>query len=443
MAVNPLKLLIAIPALDEEESIASIIERTLAARSRILAETAVTDVEVTVVSDGSRDRTVERAQAYRNQIRLIVFEKNRGYGAAIKEAWRQSDAELLAFLDADGTCDPAFFADLCKLIERERADVVLGCRLTRGSRMPFVRRVGNVLFALLLSFFSSKRVRDTASGMRVVRRSSLPRLYPLPDGMHFTPAMSARAILSPDLRIREQEMPYEERAGESKLRVLRDGLRFLRVIVEAALLYRPSRPLGFLGGLLVLTAVLLILPPAVYYLRNRHVLEWMIYRFVVADLATTSGTLLLLASYLARRVVQMVLQLPEEDFLFHRLVGRFLHGPWLWIVVTTFLLFATVLVLPSFLELVRTGGTYEHWSRFIAASVLVGVSLTMLVARVLDYTLDLLAARLAFLREEPEGLTPAGREVACRWSSYWSACVDRALLNQRDRSRSRWGASTP
>ena len=412
MAVNPLKLLIAIPALDEEESIASIIERTLAARSRILAETAVTDVEVTVVSDGSRDRTVERAQAYRNQIRLIVFEKNRGYGAAIKEAWRQSDAELLAFLDADGTCDPAFFADLCKLIERERADVVLGCRLTRGSRMPFVRRVGNVLFALLLSFFSSKRVRDTASGMRVVRRSSLPRLYPLPDGMHFTPAMSARAILSPDLRIREQEMPYEERAGESKLRVLRDGLRFLRVIVEAALLYRPSRPLGFLGGLLVLTAVLLILPPAVYYLRNRHVLEWMIYRFVVADLATTSGTLLLLASYLARRVVQMVLQMPEEDFLFHRLVGRFLHGPWLWIVVTTFLLFATVLVLPSFLELVRTGGTYEHWSRFIAASVLVGVSLTMLVARVLDYTLDLLAARLAFLREEPEGLTPAGREVA-------------------------------
>jgi len=410
--VDPLKLLIAIPALDEEESIASIVERTLGARSRILAETPVTEVEVTVVSDGSSDRTVERAQAYRNQIHLIVFEKNRGYGAAIKEAWRQSDAQLLAFLDADGTCDPAFFVDLCKLIERERADVVLGCRLTRESRMPLIRRVGNVLFALLLSFFSSKRVRDTASGMRVVRRSSLPRIYPLPDGMHFTPAMSARAILSPDLRIFELEMPYEERAGESKLRVLRDGLRFLRVIVEAALLYRPSRPLGFVGGVLILTAFLLILPPFLYYLGHRHVLEWMIYRFVVADLATTSGTLLLLSSYLARRVVQMVLQLPDEDFLFHRLVGRFLHGPWLWIVVGTFLLSAAALVLPSFLQLVRTGGTYEHWSRFIAASVLVGVSLTMLVARVLDFTLDLLSARLAFLREEPEGQLPVRREVA-------------------------------
>ena len=165
-------------------------------------------------------------------------------------------------------------------------------------------------------------------------------------------------------------------------------------------------------GLLILTAFLLILPPALYYLRHRHVLEWMIYRFVVADLATTSGTLLLLASYLSRRVVQMVLQLPDEDFLFHRVVGRFLHGPWLWIVVSTFAFVATILVLPSFLELVRTGGTYEHWSRFIAASVLVGVSLTMLVGRVLDYTLDLLSARLAFFREEPEGLTPVRREVA-------------------------------
>ena len=138
----------------------------------------------------------------------------------------------------------------------------------------------------------------------------------------------------------------------------------------------------------------------------------MIYRFVVADLATGSGTLLLFASYLARRVVQMVLQLPDEDFLFHRLVGRFLHGPWLWIVVSTFVLSAAILVLPSFLQLVRTGGTYEHWSRFIAASVLVGVSLTMLVARVLDYTVDLLAARLGFLREDPEGLAPVRREVA-------------------------------
>ena len=407
-----LKLLVAIPALNEEESIREIIERTLAARARILAESPVTEVDVVVVSDGSTDRTVERAQEYRNQVDLIVFERNRGYGAAIKEAWNRSDAELLGFLDADGTCDPNVFAGLCRLIEQEKADVVLGCRLTRQSRMPFVRRLGNVLFALLLSFFSSKRVRDTASGMRVVRRSSLRRLYPLPDGMHFTPAMSARAILSPDVRIHELEMPYEERAGESKLRVFRDGLRFLRVIIEAALLYRPSRPLGFLGAVFILAAFLLILPSTVFYLEHRRVLEWMIYRFVVADLATYSGVLLLSASYLSRRIVQMVLQLPREDFLFHRVVAAYLRGPWVWAVTGVCVSTAAALVAPSFVELVKTGATYEHWSRFVAASVLVGVSLTMLVTRVLDFTLDLLEARLAFLRNEPEESAAVARDVA-------------------------------
>ena len=251
-----LKLLIAIPAYNEEDSIAAVIERALSARERIVAATPVTEVEVSVVSDGSTDKTVEIASRYSGDIRLIVFEANQGYGAAIKAAWRQSDAQLLSFLDADGTCDPNFFVNLCNLIEVQHADVVLGCRMTRQSKMPLLRRTGNLIFALLLSFFSARRVRDTASGMRVVRRTSLPKLMPLPDGMHFTPAMSARAILSPELRIFEEEMPYEERAGRSKLRVVRDGLRFLRVIVEAAFLYRPSRPLGFVGAILSLSAAL-------------------------------------------------------------------------------------------------------------------------------------------------------------------------------------------
>src|SRR5262245_18295525 len=95
------KLLIAIPALDEEKSIETIIERSLAAREGIVAHSPVTEVEITIVSDGSTDRTVELARRYSGSVNLIVFEQNRGYGAAIMEAWRHSDAEFLGFLDAD------------------------------------------------------------------------------------------------------------------------------------------------------------------------------------------------------------------------------------------------------------------------------------------------------------------------------------------------------
>jgi len=395
--LRSLKLLIAIPALNEEESIAQTIQRSLAARELIIANSPVTEVEITVVSDGSTDRTVELASHYRDRIHLIVFEKNRGYGAAIKEAWAQSDAELLAFLDADGTCDPNFFADLCTLIEREQADVVLGCRMNAQSSMPPLRRVGNTIFALILSLFSSKRVRDTASGMRVVRRSSLPSLLPLPDGLHFTPAMSARAMLASDLKIVELDMPYHERQGESKLHVLKDGVRFMRVIFDAAFLYRPARPLGIIGLAFAAVAIGLILMPTRHYLAQRKVEEWMIYRFVVSHLAATTACLLLCSSYLAARVADIVLQGHSRVTRFGM---KFFYSRAFWIVPAACFTLGGILVIPSFLALVRTGATYEHWSRFIAMSVFFSFAFILLVTRMVDYAISLLAERDAYLRTQ-------------------------------------------
>ena len=143
-----MKLLIVIPALNEEQSIEDIIRRTLVARAYIQANSPVTEVAVTVVSDGSTDRTVERASAFQDSIHLIVFPKNRGYGAAIKTGWLESNADLVGFLDADGTCDPRFFAVLCSTLAEQDADVVLGCRINANSEMPTVRRAGNFIFAI-------------------------------------------------------------------------------------------------------------------------------------------------------------------------------------------------------------------------------------------------------------------------------------------------------
>jgi glycosyltransferase involved in cell wall biosynthesis len=390
-----MKLLIAIPALNEEAAIESIIRRSLAARAHITAKSSVTEVDITVVSDGSTDRTVERASAF-PEITLIVFEKNRGYGAAIKEAWRRSDADLLSFLDADGTCDPNFFTDLCNTLVREDADVVLGCRLNSQSQMPLIRRIGNMIFATILTLFSSKRVKDTASGMRVVRRDSLPKLMPLPDGLQFTPAMSARALLSGELKITEIQMPYKERTGESKLRVGKDGLRFLKVILEGAFLYRPARPLAMAGGLCLAAAIALMLMPTGYYLTHHAVTEWMIYRFVVSHLVGISAALLLCASYLTDRIVQIALS-SESSHEEEGAARRFFISRWFWLVPSALTAIGVALVIPSFLELVRTGATYEHWSRFIAMSFFCSVALILVVTRAIDYVLQLVAERLAYL----------------------------------------------
>jgi len=107
------------------------------------------------------------------------------------------------FLDADGTCDPNCFIDLCKPIIRDEADVVIGNRLNHGSKMPLVRRIGNLIYADLLRFLTNNVVHDAASGMRAVKREALSLLYPLPDGLNFTPAMSARRFSTPTSELKE------------------------------------------------------------------------------------------------------------------------------------------------------------------------------------------------------------------------------------------------
>ncbi len=150
-----MKLGTAIPALNEEDNIESIIQRSLATRQYIPDHSSVTDVEVTVVSDGSTDHTVELASHYKDLIRLIVFSENQGYGAAIKEAWMDSDAELLGFLDADGTCDPKFFAPLCNQLLDKKTDVVLGSRLNSESEVRLFRRRFWVVNAVLTAIAGS------------------------------------------------------------------------------------------------------------------------------------------------------------------------------------------------------------------------------------------------------------------------------------------------
>ncbi len=242
-------LSVVIPALNEEDGIADIIERVLAVKDP-LAEVGVSDLELIVVDDGSRDRTPEIVASY-PEVVLVRHPVNQGYGAAIKTGFRQAKGDLLAFLDADGTYPPEFYPQLCRPIVEGKADVVIGSRMAGAeSEMPLVRRIGNTIFATLVSVVSHRRVTDSASGQRVLRREVLSKLYPLPDGLNFTPVMSTRAMYE-DVKVVEVPINYLERVGRSKLSVVRDGMRFLNTILMTALTYNPARIFGLVGAGLV------------------------------------------------------------------------------------------------------------------------------------------------------------------------------------------------
>jgi glycosyltransferase involved in cell wall biosynthesis len=247
-------LSVIIPAWNEQDGIAAIIERVLAVQPA-LTEIGIARLELIVVDDGSSDGTAEIVEACEG-VHLVRHGTNRGYGAALKTGFSVASGDLLAFLDADGTYPPECFPDLCREA-LDGADLVVGSRRSGAdSQMPLVRRVGNLLWSSLVTLLGNHRVIDPASGMRVFRRDALERLYPLPDGLNFTPVMSTRAIHE-GVQLSEIPIPYTERIGRSKLSVVQDGMRFLRTIIWTALNYNPVRILGGLGlGLVAFGATL-------------------------------------------------------------------------------------------------------------------------------------------------------------------------------------------
>ncbi|HRQ33702.1 MAG TPA: glycosyltransferase, partial [Anaerolineales bacterium] len=210
-----------------------------------LKKIGIKRLELLVVDDGSHDQTVKIASKIKG-VTLIQHETNKGYGAALKTGFAKAKGDLIGFLDADGTYPPEYFPKLCEAA-LHGSDLVVGTRMAgERSQMPFVRRVGNFIFASLLTILGRHRVTDSASGMRIFKRETLERIYPLPDGLNLTPVMSTRAVHE-GVQIEEVPIPYSERVGRSKLSAIRDGRVFLQSMVWTAMTYNPVRILGLLG----------------------------------------------------------------------------------------------------------------------------------------------------------------------------------------------------
>ncbi len=403
-----MRLTIVIPAYNEEDAIGRTIDRCLAAAPPICVAGPVSDVELIVVSDGSTDRTVEIAGQY-PQVRLIVFPENRGYGAAIKRGFAESTGDLLAFLDADGTCDPEFFGPMCAALADQGADIAIGSRLGPGSRMPRIRRVGNRIYAFLLGALSNRAVSDTASGMRVIRRTAIAELYPLPDGLNFTPAMSARVLLDERLKMVEVPMSYEERIGRSKLSVLRDGMRFLRTILEMTLVWRPARLFLGAGFAMLLTAVLLAASPIETWWREGVVHEGMIYRLLFCGLLLTMACTLTSSSVVAERLSRLLLERSTPQSFWDEWLEKLFGLRGVALTGSALSLGALWLVGPGVMEFTLTRHVTIHWSRIVPAGVLVFCAAQLGISALLLHGVQLYIRRCS----ERE-LFPCPSDAACR-----------------------------
>ena len=207
--------------------------------------------EVVVVDDGSTDDTVAICRA--NEVRVVSHPYSMGNGAAVKTGARVAKGDLIVFLDADGQHDPA---DIGRLLERleQGYEMAVGARLAR-THASAARRVANALYNRLASFMTGYRIEDLTSGFRAVRARHFRKfLYLLPNGFSY-PTTSTMAFFRSGLPVAYVPVLSRRREGRSKIRWLRDGVRFVVIILKIGALFSPMRlflPVSgtlFAGGL--------------------------------------------------------------------------------------------------------------------------------------------------------------------------------------------------
>ncbi len=399
-------LSVVIPAYNEEDGIAPIVERVL--RIRPALRQCGAELELIVVDDGSRDRTAEIVARY-PEVCLVRHRTNHGYGAALKTGFAHARGEWLGFLDADGTYPPEHFPEMLCAGREQGADLVIGSRMAgTESQMPFSRRVGNLLFASLVSLIGRCHVSDSASGQRLIRREALRRLYPLPDGLNFTPVMSTRAVHEA-IKMIEVPIPYAERLGRSKLTIVGDGTRFLQSIVWTALGYNPVRILGGLGLACIGFAALLVLGLVAVRLRGIQELgTWGTLAVFAAQVLGVAGVSIFGLGATFNYLVSLFYQEPVRQGLF----GKPIFDPpldrqfgWLGLVA----ILAGLLMGGASLAFGFSGWPVSKlWLYLLAGAMLVLVGLQLVISWILMRILEGLNQREMLVSADLDG-RPADR----------------------------------
>ena len=240
------RLLVCIPALDEERTIADVV------RGVPDAIAGVADVEVLVIDDGSRDATAVRAE--QAGARVIRHGTTRGVGAAFHTALAEGierGVDLVVCIDADAQFDPADIPALVAPVVEGRADFASASRFldpALAPPMPRVKRWGNQLLSRLISRLAGQTFHDVSCGLRCYGRRAALQLHLLG---RFTYAQEVFLNLA-FKRLRIVEVPIRvrgERAfGKSRVAgsVWRYALRAARIIFRC---YRDYHPLRFFGGI--------------------------------------------------------------------------------------------------------------------------------------------------------------------------------------------------
>ena len=224
---DPAVISIVIPAYNEADAIGDVVQ---------VLRGAANWREIIVVDDGSSDVTAQLAEEAGACVVRLPY--NMGNGAAVKNGIRRASGEFVLIIDADGQHPPE---DALRLASKlGEYDLVVGAR-SAHTQATHARRAGNGALNSLASYMTGRDIPDLTSGFRGARTSGLREfLHLLPNGFS-TPTTTTLSFIKGGYSVTFEPIHARQRTGQSKIRLARDGAKFLMIIFKIITIFSPFR----------------------------------------------------------------------------------------------------------------------------------------------------------------------------------------------------------
>ena len=225
------KLTIIIPAFNEKNTLTILLNKILKLK---------TSKQIILIDDKSTDGTRNIILNYKKKVqKIILHQKNRGKGAAIRSARKFVKGSYVIIQDADLEYDPSDYKHLLKEIKKKEVDVVYGSRVLKNKKYKNIqnfshgiRIYGNIFLTKISNYINKQRLTDAHTCYKMFKTHIFLSLDLREDGFSFCPEVNTKLSLK-KIKIKEVPINYSGRTYDQGKKITAfDGIRALVALIK-------------------------------------------------------------------------------------------------------------------------------------------------------------------------------------------------------------------